>query len=490
VDTLFDSLPIGAYRSRPDGRLLRANLSLARINGFTTLAALYDAVRDIEREWYVDTERRAQFRQCLERDGAVQGFVSKVRRYATGEQAWVSENAHVVREKDGQVAYYEGTVEDITERVDAQAAVERNERQLREIAEHIPGMAYRVHMPNNDSLLAHYSFVSVGVRALYGVDPEAVLADARLLRRFRHPDDVARVDAEVRAALDKGESLTAAFRIVIDGQTKWVQMSSSKLNTENGEQVRVGVMLDVTQQHQAELLRSERDRAESERRHMTQFLSRVSHELRTPLNAILGFAQLIEIDAATPPHQRDWVHTLLDSGRHLLDLVDDVLDLTGAQSGQMAVDLAAVDLAPVLREAWRMVGAEANGRGLQFGGVPIADGQLQVQADRRRLLQVLVNLLSNAVKYNRPGGPVSLELERHDGSVDVTVVDGGPGMSEEQMARLFSPFDRLGAQRGLVPGTGLGLTLSRQLAQAMGGQLNARCEPDQGCRFTLSLPAA
>jgi signal transduction histidine kinase len=256
-----------------------------------------------------------------------------------------------------------------------------------------------------------------------------------------------------------------------------------------GEQVRVGVMLDVTAQRQAEGMRRDRDRAESERRQMTQFLSRVSHELRTPLNAILGFAQLIETDPDTPAHQRKWVLALLDSGRHLLELVTDVLDLSGAQSGQMAVQTGAVDVAAVLREAWDMVRADADARGLVFGGVPLADGELGVQADRRRLLQVLTNLLSNAVKYNRAGGPVVLAVRRASPRVEIVVADGGPGMSAEQMARLFSPFDRLGAQHGNVPGTGLGLALSRQLAEAMGGSLEAASEPGQGCTFTLRLPA-
>jgi len=135
-----------------------------------------------------------------------------------------------------------------------------------------------------------------------------------------------------------------------------------------------------------------------------------------------------------------------------------------------------------------MVQADAQVRQLRYAGPHPASAGLQVRADRRRLLQVLTNLLSNAVKYNRPGGPLTVDLQRDDGQVLIAVTDGGAGMSAEQLLRLFSPFDRLGAQHSTVPGTGLGLALSRQLAEAMGGSLHASSPPGGGCTFTLSLP--
>jgi len=486
--TLFDALPIGAYRSRPDGVMLRANPALARLNGYASTDALCLAVHDLERGWYIDPDRRAQFRSRLERDGLLSGFVSEVRRYANGERIWISENAHVVRRADGSVAYYEGTVEDISERVHAQSALARNERYLREIAEHIPGMAYRVQFPADSTHAPHYTFVSTGVYSLYGVSAEALMADPQVLRQFRHPDDAERVDVEVAAAVAEQRNLTVAFRILVRGRIKWVQMSSSAVISDGGDQLRVGVMLDVTSQRQSEAFRRERDRAESAQRHMIQFLSRVSHELRTPLNAINGFAQLIEMEPGTPDRQRRWAHTLLSSGRHLLDMVNDVLDLTGAQSGMVAVTPGDVDVHAVLHEAWGMVQADAQARQLRYAGPHPASAGLQVRADRRRLLQVLTNLLSNAVKYNRPGGPLTVDLQRDDGQVLIAVTDGGAGMSAEQLLRLFSPFDRLGAQHSTVPGTGLGLALSRQLAEAMGGSLHASSPPGGGCTFTLSLP--
>ncbi|MBL8334740.1 MAG: PAS domain-containing sensor histidine kinase [Rubrivivax sp.] len=367
--------------------------------------------------------------------------------------------------------------------------VAHGDTHLHEVAEHFPGMAYRVHMPFDSARPARYTFVSRGVQLLYGVGPEAVMANPRVLRQFRHPDDSDRLDAEVAAAVLGGRQLLTTYRILVDGGIKWIQMSSSVVGVEAGEQIRVGAMVDVTAQVQAEALRRDRDRAEADRQQMTQFLSRVSHELRTPLNAILGFAQLIETESDTPGLQRRWARGLMDSGRHLLSLVEDVLDLSGAQSGQMALQLDDVDLGPVLREAWSMVSADAQERGLDFSGLPLVAGQATVRADRRRLLQVLANLLSNAVKSNRPGGPLGLHV-RHEGPLlAIAVSDGGAGLEPERLSRLFTPFDRLGAQHTKVPGTGLGLAVSRQLAERMGGSLVADSEPGRGSVFTLRLPA-
>ena len=491
ADTLFDALPIGAYRERPDGLLMRANQALARMHGYATVTELYRAADRDDVPWYVDPQQRRRFNEAMERDGQVRGFVSELRRLATGAHMWVSENAHVVRHGDGSVAYFQGTVEDITERVRAQSAMARDATLLREIAEHIPGMAYRVHMPDDPQRAPYYSFVSPGVRGIYGVEPEAVLADGLLLRRFRHPDDEPAVEAAVRRAMHERAPLNVAFRIVVGGQVRWVQMNSSEaVETVPGEQVRVGVMLDVTAQRQAEELLRERDHAEAKRRQMTQFLSRVSHELRTPLNAILGLAQLIESEPDTPALQRDWAHTLLASGHHLLGLVDDVLDLTGAQSGQMLVLAEDVPAAAAMREAWSLVASAAALRGLRFGGVPPSAEGLLLHADRRRLVQVLTNLMSNAVKYNREGGSVTLGCRAEAGAVQIDITDQGAGMTPGQVARLFNPFDRLGAERGSVPGTGLGLALSLQLTQAMGGTLQATSIPGQGSTFTLRLRAA
>jgi signal transduction histidine kinase/ActR/RegA family two-component response regulator len=222
----------------------------------------------------------------------------------------------------------------------------------------------------------------------------------------------------------------------------------------------------------------------------TEFLSRMSHELRTPLNVILGFGALLEMDRL-PPDQEDSVHQILRAGRHLLGLINEVLDISRIEAGHLRLSLEPVRLGEALRDALSLIAPLAAQRQVTLRPADDADGHYLL-ADRQRLQQVLLNLLSNAVKYNRPGGWVTVACRPGaDRRLLVAVQDSGWGMTEEQLGRLFTPFDRLGAeQRDTVEGTGLGLALTRHLVEAMGGSLSVTSVPDQGSTFVVELAAA
>lgn len=220
----------------------------------------------------------------------------------------------------------------------------------------------------------------------------------------------------------------------------------------------------------------------------SQFLSRTSHELRTPLNAILGFAQLLELDLKGSPQTAHVGHILV-AGRHLLGLIDEVLDIARIESGEMKIEAAPQALAPLAQELRELIAPLATQHGVTIHLGDSLNG-LAMQADRRRLRQVLLNLLSNAVKYNRASGHVYLDAERSGEWVTLAVRDTGTGIAPALLARLFTPFDRLDAEHGPLQGTGLGLAVSRQLALHMGGNIEARSTLGVGSTFCLHLPAA
>jgi PAS domain S-box-containing protein len=461
------------------------------------------------------------------------------------------------------------------------------------------------------------------VRTLYGVEPEDAVQNRRLLAHFRHPEDLARVDAELAVAARERRPLTTEFRIVrADGSQRWVQQISVPAGSPGDEQIRIGVMIDITDRKRAEIalaqsgelwkralegtgdgvwdwhvqegrellspackalygfapeelpdtpdaldgrthpedlesmriarkahfagqtpiyinehrvrckdgswkwilsrgmvltrdaqghplrmvgthtditlrkqadaLRAERDRAAAADLAKSQFLSRVSHELRTPLNAVLGFTQLLELEPGDGERQRQWIAQVLSSGRHLLALMDDVLDLSSAQTGQLAMATEVLPLREPLDEALAMLAASAAAAQVRLHNDShdsLDTPPCRVRADRRRLLQVLSNLIGNGIKYNHPQGWVRVQVETVAGWVSIHISDSGPGLDALQQARLFQPFERLGAQRGPVAGTGLGLALSRELVEAMGGSITVRSEAGAGATFTISLPA-
>jgi signal transduction histidine kinase len=233
-----------------------------------------------------------------------------------------------------------------------------------------------------------------------------------------------------------------------------------------------------------------RDQARDASRLKTEFLSRISHELRTPLNAILGFGQLLQLDDLTR-EQHESVDQMLRGGRHLLGLIDEMLDISRIETGSLSLSLEAVNLLELLTETADLIRPLAAEREISIQPPSPEDCSWTVHADRQRLKQVLLNLASNAVKYNHRGGSIRLACHAAaEGRAGIVVQDSGPGIPADRMERLFTAFDRLGAEQTEVQGTGLGLALSKGLMEAMGGTLTAHSIQDQGTTFTLELAVA
>jgi PAS domain S-box-containing protein len=249
--TLFHFLPIGAYRSSAEGRMIHANEQLARINGFRDVAELLDRARGDPEGWYVDPARRREFQRRLERDGEVRGFISEVKRRHDGERMWVSENAHMVRDANGQVMFYEGTVEDITERMAQQQALREQQERIQALTDQIPGMVFSLVVRPDGR--RSYRFVSSGVRELLGVSPDEMMRDAELLARLLHPDEVPRLREQTADILNDSVVLSGEFRIVQpDGSIKWVHNRSCEVQRDDEGVHRVGVLLDITDRKRVE----------------------------------------------------------------------------------------------------------------------------------------------------------------------------------------------------------------------------------------------
>lgn len=234
--------------------------------------------------------------------------------------------------------------------------------------------------------------------------------------------------------------------------------------------------------HQAKV---EADRANQAK---SDFISRMSHELRTPLNAILGFAQILREDADVTVSAD--VGQILRAGRHLLSLINEVLDLSRIESGQLAISLEPVAVGGVVRECVELMVPLAGQRGIKIANHVEADGGLHMLADRQRLKQVFLNLLSNAIKYNKDGGAVELSCSSKNDKVRLAVRDTGPGIAGGNLDQLFVPFARLGAETTEVEGTGLGLALSLRLMQMMQGDMGVGETGPGGSEFWLELKAA
>lgn len=228
--------------------------------------------------------------------------------------------------------------------------------------------------------------------------------------------------------------------------------------------------------------------AEKANKAKSEFLSRMSHELRTPLNAVLGFGQLLEIDDLTPD-QADSVNQITKGGAHLLDLINEILEISQIEAGHLSMSPEAVQVSEVVEAAVSLLRPLADERSVHLIGGSDGGCNHYIFADRQRLKQILLNLVGNGIKYNRQGGSVSIScFEPTPGTLRIQVTDTGPGIPADKFDLLFEPFERLGAEQTSVPGTGVGLALARGLAEAMGGTLGVESTPGRGSTFWIEFP--
>ncbi len=335
---------------------------------------------------------------------------------------------------------------------------------------------------------------SMGMYRIFGRDPQLGPAASDAFFAYVHPEDRERLAAGYARAFGGGPGWKLDYRIVAgDGTPRTLHALGHEDPSRAG--CYLGTVQDVTVERRAERERAElletSARAESANRAKSDFLARMSHELRTPLNAIIGFSQLLQLEGLQA-RQREHVDYVLTAGNHLLELINEVLDIARIEAGHMTVSPEPVLLADTVSDAVVLVAplAQDHDVSLHVDTDGLAhDGH--VQADRHRLKQVLLNLLSNAIKYNHRGGHVDISFQLVEGRLVRTLIaDSGIGIQPEQLARLFEPFERLGAELTDVEGTGLGLTLSRGLIHAMGGTIEVDSEPGAGSTFMIELTAA
>ena len=335
---------------------------------------------------------------------------------------------------------------------------------------------------------------------LRGLEPRPVCPTFDEMAQWVHPDDIHYVNDQIQSARVEDRAAYYEFRIIrADGVQRWLASRSLPVRDERGRtRMRLGVNWDITEAHEAAAARHERELVLRESQAKSELLARMSHELRTPMNAVLGFTQLLLADHAAEHDSAEAVaeaestrHARLEhihsAGEHLLTLINNVLELSRLDGPARDVVLQPVLMAAVIEQSLPLVEGLAQQHGVR---IVAPASPLHARADPTRLTQVLVNLLTNAIKYNRPGGSVRLDVSPEAGQVLIRVSDDGVGMTSEQQADAFEPFNRAGAERDGIEGTGIGLTIVKALVEGMGGGIGVRSARGVGSVFEVRLDAA
>ena len=398
----------------------------------------------------------------------------------------------------GHVESIVGTHLDITELKRTEDTLRESERHLRAVIDALPVAIYTTDASGS---LTHFNQAAV---EFSGRTPELGRDHWCISGKLYNPDGtyLPHGQCPMSIALKEERQLLGAEAIAErpDGSRVWFTAHPTPLYDTFGKLIGgINMLIDITERKRVDQvllennieLKKSKNLAEKANRAKSDFLSSMSHELRTPLSAILGFAQLLEASNPPPtPNQQRSVAQILQAGWYLLDLINEILDLTLIESGRLPVSMETVSLPVLIRECETMIEPQALNRRITLN-FPTFESPLVVKADNTRLKQALINLLSNAIKYNRPLGSVTVTCnECAPNRVRISVTDTGEGLSPEKLAQLFQPFNRLGKENSSEEGTGIGLVMTKRLVKLMGGKIHVASTLGKGTVFSIDLDLA
>lgn len=411
-------------------------------------------------------------------------------RAKNNNYVWTQVRADSLRDKDGRAHYISGVNFDITELKETEEALRESEaRQV------------RILQAANDGIWEWYAgrggfhFSNRCWEMLGYDDQDDVITRGenrlKIWRNHIYPPDLARFDDAFTNVAGK-EMFDVEYRILSkQDDLRWIRVRGRIDLDEHGKPVRMsGTNMDITDIKRAEeRVLQAKEAAEKANQAKSQFLSSMSHELRTPLNAILGYAQLFEYDGNLVPIQKENMREIRKAGEHLLQLINDVLDLAKIESGKMTVSLEPVLASRVVAECFTLMQPQADAKGVALYSNLHQLESTYVIADNVRLKQALINLLSNAIKYNSSGGEVELSFSLQiPEKMRIMVRDNGHGIAANRQGEVFQPFNRLNAEYSGIEGSGVGLVITKQLVDMMNGQLDFSSNEGVGTEFWLDLP--
>ncbi len=476
---IFDATVDGIVLIDNDLRVVEASQAGERFHG---VPASQRRGRDVTELVHPDEQEmvRASLRRAFEEDGSVEFRCRMVHRQ--GHLLTLEVRGRTLHDAHGPPTQLVFIARDITESVAAEVALTRAFEKTSAI---LAAAADSIVVIDRDLVIEE---TSPGTERIFGYRQED--QKGRDALDIMHPDDQPMVRAALERLFAQGGDDLIDYRFRgrhADGHELMIDTRARLLRDAAGESLRaVLVSRDISDSVARDVaLEAARFEAERANQAKSEFMSRMSHELRTPLNSVLGFAQILQMESHSP-EVIGTADQIYRSGQHLLNLINEVLDISRIESGTIAVTLEPVSLDELLDECVGLVKPQASEFSIEM--VIDCTKGLHAFADRNRLRQVLINLLSNAIKYNRPHGTVTLTCVKRKGRVRLGVVDTGYGIAPELHSRLFTPFDRLGAESQGIEGTGLGLALSQSLAEAMGGELSVKSKVGQGSTFRIDLP--
>lgn len=529
--SIFENSTEGIFQTTFDGHYLSANPALAKIYGYETPDELIQSIRDISHELYVETHRREEFIQVMEQQDVVYQFESAIYR-KDGNIIWISENARAVRDDEGNLLFYEGAVKDITELKRAEEALRRQNEYLATAAEVSRLISSTLDLPTlfertvnliqsrfkyyhvavftvdeagfnatlreatgeaGSEMKRNQHFLPVGSKSIIGHvtgNGETLVANNTSIDLVHRPNPLLPDTlAEAGIPLKIGSRVIGALDIQSTMANSFHPEDIAVLQT-LADQIAVAIdnarSYELAQKAVTEI--RELDRIKS------QFLANMSHELRTPLNSIIGFSRVIlkGIDGPISDQQQQDLTAIYNSGQHLLGLINDILDLSKIEAGKMDLSVEEMNIADTINSVMSTAAGLVKDKSVKLKH-DIPPNLPTIRADPMRIRQVLINLISNAAKFTDEGS-ITVSAEPHISPTGyaelmISVTDTGPGISQEDQAKLFQAFSQVDSSpTRKTGGTGLGLSICQRLVDMHNGRIGVRSAVGKGSTFYFTIP--
>jgi PAS domain S-box-containing protein len=509
----------------PQGTILSWNVGAERLKGYTADEVIGKSFSIFYPPEDIAAGKPVRKLAIAAREGRVEDEGWRVRK--DGTRFWASVLITALRDEEGELIGYAKVTRDLTERRAADEAIRASEERFRLLTQSVRDYAIYMVDPSG-----HVATWNLGAQRIKGYTAEEIIGQH--ISRFYTPEDLAagKLEQELNTALTSGQYEEEVWRVRKDGTRFWASVvvtpvydsqghfagyakvtrdlterraaqeraieNARRLATEeaarSAAEQRAAELRDLTEQlriQSAELERRSHE-AETANRAKAEFLAAMSHELRTPLNAIGGYTQLLQMGVSGPitPEQRDHLERIQRSQQHLLGIINDILNFSRIEAGKITYDIHPFPLQEALDAVAPMVSLQARAKHLELQ-ITSCSPSIMALADLPKVEQILVNLLSNAVKFTNEGGKIELTCGADDKRVWIDVRDSGIGIPADQLDSIFAPFVQVGRTLAKpVEGAGLGLAISRDLARALGGDLNVDSQEGAGSTFRLSLPRA
>ncbi len=481
ADKLFeaDVVPCGMLQLNLQGQIRRANPAMCQMVGHR-LDDLLGAPIDFVLGKSGTIVYQSYLLPLIGMHGRLQGFTLDVRHAGGGNVAC---NVAAVRLQHRDELRVQLALMPVGKRSSFELELAR----LKRATAMVPGALFQLRLAPGHS--PRFVFASDAMRSLYGLHPEDLRSRATAFLRAVYADDRRGVLASLNRARRESR-WQCTYRVGASADTPVRhEVIAQCVRSPEGIEDWFGYVADVSERFHMQAMVAAAEAARESSRAKSEFLGRFGHEIRTPMTAIAGFVKLALIDKTIEhsPRVDGYLQNALTAARHLLDLTDDLMDVAVIEAGAVRIKPTWLDLCEVVDESLAMLETMREKRGIRVT-VTCQQKPLHVLADRLRLKQVLVNVFSNAIKYNRAEGALSVLIANTGAMAEVHVTDEGDGLTDSQIALMFEPFNRLGAERSDIRGTGLGLVVVKQLAAAIGATLDVRSEVGKGTEFVVNVP--